>query len=74
MKNLFGQSWKTTIAGFFAAAGAAMATSSNSAVSTFGIVLNILSMLILGKQAGDSTQVKEVKKDLHETRLDNNLN
>ncbi len=73
MKKIFGQSWKTTIAGFFTAIGTAMYTSDNPVVSTAGNVLQIISLIILGKQAGDSTQVKEVKKDLQVTRYDNEL-
>jgi hypothetical protein len=73
MKKIFGQSWKTTLAGFFSAAGLAMTQSGNNTVSTIGVVLSVVSTLILGKQAGDSTQVKEVKKDVQEIKYDNDL-
>lgn len=48
------KSWKTTIGGFLAAAGAAMQASDNATVKVAGAVIGAIGLALLGMSAKDN--------------------
>ncbi len=73
MKKLFGDSWKTTLAGYGLSAFIAVKTLTDAGETHWFNFVFAVGIAILGKQAGDSSQVKETKTDLQATKYDNYL-
>lgn len=73
MKKYFGESWKTTIAGYLLGILLSVKTLLDSGETHWSNFFVAILIAILGKQAGDSSQVKEVKKDVQEIKIDNEL-
>lgn len=74
MKKIFGESWKTTIGGIITAIGYLLSKSSDATLIVIGDSLVTIGFVLVGKQAADSRQVKDVKRDVQEIKMDNELN